>query len=71
MKSKFSRLKLRFEMNPTSSGSHLKPPFFKYIKPYMIYFKDTEKFLRENTRFTRNSESKRGVLTKHSQVNIS
>ena len=29
-------------MNPTSSGSHFEPPFFNYIKPYMIYFNDRD-----------------------------
>ena len=42
MKGKFSALKLRFGMNPTSSGSCFKPQFFNYIKPYMIYFKNTK-----------------------------
>ena len=36
----------------------------------MVYFKDTEKILSENTRFTRNRESKRKFFTKHPQVNI-
>ena len=57
-------------MNPTSSGSHFKPLFFNYIKPYMIYFENTEKILRENLRFTRNSGSKRKLFTKHAQVNF-
>ena len=52
-------------MNPTSSGSRSKPPFFNYIKQYMVYFKKTEKFLRENTRFTRNSESKREFFSQN------
>ena len=57
-------------MNLTSFGSHFKPPFFNYINPYMVYFESTQKILRENTRFIRNSESKREFFTKHSQVNI-
>ena len=39
MKGKFFALKLRFGMNPTSSRSRSKFPFFNYIKPYMVYFK--------------------------------
>ena len=46
-------------MNPTSSKSRSKSPFFNYIMPYMIYFKNTQKMLKENKKFTRNSESKR------------
>ena len=52
-------------MNLTSSGSHSKPPFFNYIEPYMVYFENTQKILRENLRFTRNSGSKRDFFTKH------
>ena len=43
MKDKFFALKLRFGMNLTSSGSHSKPLFFNYIKPYMVYFKGQRK----------------------------
>ena len=57
-------------MNPTSSGSHSKLQFFNYIKPYMVYLKNTQKILRENLRSTRNSESKRDFFTKHPQVNF-
>lgn len=57
-------------MNTTSSGSHSKPLFSHYIKPYMAAFQNTQKFLKENTRFTRNSESKTKFFTKHLQVNI-
>ena len=46
-------------MNPTFSGSCSKPLFFNYIKSYIVYFKNTQKILRENLRFTRSSESKR------------
>ena len=70
MKGKFSVLKLRFGMNPTSSRSHSKPPFFQYKKPYMVPFQNIEKILKENKRFTRNNESKREFFTKHPQVNI-
>ena len=31
----------------------------------MVYFKDTQKILRENLRFIRNSESKREFFTKY------
>ena len=57
-------------MNFTSFGSHSKPPFFNYIKPYIVAFQKTQKILRENTKFTRNSESKREFLTKYPQINI-
>ena len=36
----------------------------------MVPFQKTQKILRENTRFTRNSISKREFFTKHPQVNI-
>ena len=48
-------------MNPTSSGSRSKPPFSHYKKPYMVLFKNTQKIVRENLKFTRNIESKRGL----------
>ena len=70
MKGKFSVLKLRFGMNPTSSRSHSKPPFFQYKKPYMVPFQNTQKIIRENTKFMRNCESKREFVTKHPEVNI-
>ena len=35
----------------------------------MVPFQNTQKILGENTRFTRNSESKREFFTKHAQVN--
>ena len=57
-------------MNPISSGSRSKPLFFNYIKPYMVPFQDTQKILRENLRFTRNSESKKELFTKHPQVDF-
>ena len=57
-------------MNPTSSGSRSKPLFFNYIKPYMVPFQDTQKILGENLRFTRNSESKKELFTKHPQVDF-
>ena len=50
-------------MNPTSSQSHSKPLFFNYIKSYMVAFQNTQKILRENLRFTKNSESKREFFT--------
>ena len=56
MKDKFSTLKLRFGMNPTSFGSRSKPPFSQYKKPYMIHFQNTQKILWDNLRFTRSSE---------------
>ena len=57
-------------MNPISSGSRFKPQIFNYIKPYMVYFKNTKKILRENLRFLRNNESKMEFFTKHFQVNF-
>ena len=41
-----------------------------FQKPYMISFQNTQKILRENIRFTKNSESKREFFTKYLQVNI-
>ena len=70
MKDKFFSISVRFGMNPTSFGSCSIPPFLNYKKTYMIPFRKTQKILRENTRFTRNSESKREFFTKHPQVNI-
>ena len=67
----FLHLMLRFGMNPTSSESRSKPLFFNYIKPYMVYFKNTEKILRENLRFARNSESKREFFHKTSSSQFS
>ena len=64
----FLTLKLRFGMNPTSFGNHSKPSFFKYIMPNMVYFKNTQKIIKENRRFTRNSELKRKFFTIYSQV---
>ena len=57
-------------MNPTFSGSCSKPLFFNYIKSYIVYFKNTWKILRENPRFTRNSELMREFFTKNPQVNF-
>ena len=54
-------------MNPTSFRSRSKPPVFNYIKAYIVAFQNTQKMLRENPRFTRNSESKREFFTKHPQ----
>ena len=43
MKDKFSTLKLRFRMNPTSSGSRSKPPFSQYKKAiYDTFSKHTK-----------------------------
>ena len=70
MKGKFYALKFGFWTNFTSSWSHSKPPFLNYKKPYIVAFQKTQKILRENIRFTRNSESKMEFFTKHPQVNI-
>ena len=45
-------------MNLTSFGIRSKPLFSNYIKPYIVVFQNTQKILRENIQFTRNSESK-------------
>ena len=66
----FLALKLGFGMNPTSFGSHSKPPFFNYIKHNTVYFKNAQKILRENLRFTRNPKSKREFFTKYPQINF-
>ena len=47
-----------------------KPLFSNYKMPYMVPLQKTQKILRENSRFTRNSKSKREFFTKHLQVNI-
>ena len=57
-------------MNPTSLGNRSKPPCSNYIKSYIVAFQKTQKILRENKRFTRNSEPKREVFTKRPQVNF-
>ena len=36
----------------------------------MTLFQNTQKILRENLKFTKNSESKRDFFTKHPQVNF-
>ena len=46
------------------------PIFQLYKALHGIFQGETEKSLRENKRFTRNSESKREFFTKHAQVNI-
>ena len=69
-KASFSALKLGFGTNPTLSRSRFKASFSNYKKPYRVPFQDTQKILRKNIRFTRNSESKREFFTKHPQVNI-
>ena len=59
-------------MNPTSSRSHSKP-YFLTTKIYTKYLLKTMKILKENTRFTRNSESKEFFTPKkkkNPQVNI-
>ena len=69
-KDKFSAFKTWFGKNPTSFGSHSKPLFSDYKKPYMVPFQNTQKILRENTRFTKNNELKREFSKKHPQINI-
>ena len=36
----------------------------------MVPFQNTQKIIRENTKFMRNCESKREFVTKHPEVNI-
>ena len=57
-------------MNPTLPGSCSKLPFSNYKRPDIVAFQNTQKILRENIRFTRNSESKREFFTKHFEVSI-
>ena len=61
MNGKFSAVKTWFGTNPTLSRICSKS---RYIKPCMVSFQNTHKILRENTRFARNSESKRNLFTK-------
>ena len=42
MKDKFFALKTEVWNEPTLTGSCSKPSFFNYIKPYVVYFKNTE-----------------------------
>ena len=70
MKDKFSALKTEVWNESHIVWSRSKPSFFNYIKPCMVYFQNIQKILRENLRFTRNSESKREFFTKHPQVNF-
>ena len=69
MKDKLSALMLRFGTNKHLLGV-ISNPYFHNIKPYMVTFQGTEKILRENLRFTRNSKSKREFFTKYPQVNF-
>ena len=70
MKGTFFYIKVGFGMNLTSSESYFKPLFSEYIKSYMVPFQNTQKILRENIRFTKNSESKKESFKKHPQVKI-
>ena len=70
MKDKFFCIKTWFGTNPTLFESCSKPTFSNYIKPYTVPSQNTQKILRENIRFIRNSELKREFFTKHHQVNI-
>ena len=70
MKGTFFYIKVGFGMNLTSSESYFKPLFSEYIKSYMVPFQNTQKILRENIRFTKNSESKRESFKNHPQVKI-
>ena len=65
IKNKFFALKFVFGTNPISSGSHSKNPFFYYKKLYIVHIQNKQKILRENTRFTKNSELKKEFFTKH------
>ena len=64
IKDTFFCIKFRFGMNLTLSRSHFKPLFSDYIKPYVVPFQNTQKNLKENIRFTKNSESKRESFRK-------
>ena len=65
-KTSFFELKFSFGTNPTAFRSRSKTPFSDYKKPYMVPFWKTQKILKENTRFTKNSESKREIFHKTS-----
>ena len=67
---KFSALKTEVWNESHIVWSRSKPSFFNYINPYMIYFKNIEKIIREKLRFIRNNESKREFFIKHLQVNF-
>ena len=62
----FFCIKDGFWNESTLFGSRSKPLFSHYTKPYIVAFQNTEKILRENTRFSRNSESKREFFHKKS-----
>ena len=69
MKCKFLTFKTWFWNESHIVWELFQPLFSNYKKPYMVHFQNTHKILWENTRFTRNSESKREFFTKHPQVN--
>ena len=63
-KNKFSALILRFGTNPTSFGSHSKPHFFHYIKPYVIHLQNIQKSHEKNLKFTRKIVNQKRVFYK-------
>ena len=69
-KERFFTLKFGLERISHRLGVISNPYFLTIKKPYMVHFQNTQTILRENTRFDRNSESKKEFLTKHPQVNI-
>ena len=68
MKDKFFYIKVNVWNESHIIWEPFQTQIFNYIEPYMVYFKNTQKILRENLRFPRNNESKMEFFTKHSQV---
>jgi len=65
MKDKFFSIKCEVWNESHIVWKPFQTPIFNYIKPYMVVFQNTQKILRENIRFTRNSESKREFLSQN------
>ena len=70
MKDKFFYIKVKVWNESHIIWEPFQTQIFNYIKPYMVYFKNTQKILRENLRFPKNNESKMEFFTKHFQVNF-
>ena len=66
MKDKFFSIKYEVWNESHIVWKPFQTPIFNYIKPYMVVFQNIQKILRENIRFTRNSESKREFFHKTS-----
>ena len=70
MKGKYFCIKVGFWNDSHIIWEPFQTPIFQLDKAIHGTFQNTQKILRENTRFTRNRESKREFFTKHPQVNI-